>query len=65
MDSGTASFAYHLGMSERETMEIGGWSDPQTMHKIYTHLAAADRVKAENRMAEFYKNANQNANKKL
>lgn len=60
-----ASLAYHLGMSERETMEIGGWSDPQTMHKIYTHLAAADRVRAENRMAAFYKNANENANEKL
>lgn len=53
-----ASLAYHLGMSELETMEIGGWSDTQTMHKIYTHLAAKDRIKAENKMAAFYKNAN-------
>ncbi len=53
-----ASLAYHLGMSELETMEIGGWSDTQTMHKIYTHLAAKDRMKAENKMASFYKNAN-------
>lgn len=52
-----ASLAYHLGMSELETMEIGGWSDTQTMHKIYTHLAAKDRIKAENKMAAFYKNA--------
>lgn len=57
-----ASLAYHLGMSELETMEIGGWDDASTMHKIYTHLAAADRLKAENKMANFYKNANKNAN---
>lgn len=57
-----ASLAYHLGMSELETMEIGGWADTQTMHKIYTHLAQQDRLKAENKMTEFYKNANQNAN---
>ena len=50
-----ASLAYHLGMSERETMEIGGWGDTQTMHKIYTHLAAKDRLSAENKMASFYK----------
>ena len=49
-----ASLAYHLGWSEQQTMEIGGWSDTITMHKIYTHLAAADRVKARNTMADFY-----------
>lgn len=57
-----ASLAYHLGMSELETMEIGGWADTQTMHKIYTHLAQQDRIKAENKMAAFYKIANSNAN---
>lgn len=49
-----ASLAYHLGMSERETMELGGWSDAQTIHKIYLHLAQADRLQAANKMAEFY-----------
>ena len=49
-----ASLAYHLGMSELETMEIGGWSDISTMRKIYTHLAAADRMKAENKLKEFF-----------
>ena len=57
-----ASLAYHLGLSELETMELGGWSDTQTMHRIYTHLAANDRLKAQNKMAQFYKNANENAN---
>lgn len=53
-----ASLALHLGMSERECMEIGGWSNPATMHRIYQHISAADRLKAENKMAEFFKNAN-------
>lgn len=62
-----ASLAYHLRFTEIEAMEIGGWSDYQTMRKIYTHLASMDRLNAENRMAQFYKNAaeenaNENAN---
>lgn len=57
-----ASLAYHLGLSELETMELGGWSDAQTMRRIYTHLASSDRAKAENKMAQFFKNANENAN---
>lgn len=57
-----ASLAYHLGMSELETMELGGWSNTQTMHGIYTHLAAADRLKAENKMRSFFNFANENAN---
>ena len=56
-----ASLAYHLGLSEMETMEIGGWSDPGTMRKIYQHLAQMDRLKAENRLAEFFKNGDKNA----
>ena len=60
-----ASLAYHLGMSELETMELGGWSDAKTMRGIYTHLAAADRLKAGNKMADFYAkkagNAHENA----
>lgn len=51
-----------VGMTEREVMELGGWSDPQTVHKIYEHLARKNRLKAENKMARFYKNANKNTN---
>lgn len=57
-----ASLGFHLRMSEQEIMEIGGWSDYQTVHKIYKHLAQIDLAKAQNKMAEFYKNANKNAN---
>lgn len=57
-----ASLAFHLGLTEQETMELGGWSDYNTMRKIYTHLAAADRLKSQNKMAAFFKaNANQDA----
>lgn len=49
-----ASLAYHLGMSELETMRIGGWSDYQTMRKIYTHLAEKDAAAAANKMTAFY-----------
>lgn len=51
-----ASLAYHLGLSEKETMLLGGWSDSQTMRKIYTHLAERDRIKAENKLTEFFSN---------
>lgn len=53
-----ASLAYHLGLSEQETMELGGWADYNTMRKIYTHLAKADRLKSQNKIAAFFNNAN-------
>lgn len=66
-----ASLAYHLGLSEQETMELGGWADYNTMRKIYTHLAKVDRLKGQNKMAAFFaagansdENANKNANNK-
>ncbi len=57
-----ASLGYHLGIPEREMMELGGWADTTTMHKIYTHIAKADRLKSENKLADFFKSANKNAN---
>ena len=67
-----ASLAYHLRMPEKIAMEIGGWSDPGTMNKIYTHIAKSDITRYQTEMAAFYsgktkeedKNANKNANKK-
>lgn len=49
-----ASLAYHLGIPEKLAMQIGGWSDNQTMHKIYTHIAAKDSIKAQNEMMAYY-----------
>lgn len=56
------AFSSEVGMTEREVMEIGGWSDSQTVHRIYEHLARKNRLKATNRMAAFFQNANKNAN---
>lgn len=53
-----ASLAHSLGVQEAECMALGGWNDPQTMRKIYTHLDTAARLKASNAMTDFYKNAN-------
>lgn len=50
-----ASLAYSLGLPEKITMEIGGWSDDATMKKIYTHLAQNDLHKAANKILDFYK----------
>lgn len=49
-----ASLCYHLGLSEMETMELGGWSNPGTMRKIYTHLSKGDRSKAATKLLDFF-----------
>ena len=58
------SLAFHVGLSERETMEIGGWRSPDVMRRVYHHISAADKLKAENKISQFFasdKNAIQNA----
>ena len=50
-----ASLAYHLGLSEKETMKIGGWSDYGTMRRIYTHLSDSDALRGENQMRDFFR----------
>ena len=52
-----ASLGYHLKISELEIMELGGWSDYDTVHKIYTHLAKLDRLKSVNKISEFFSKA--------
>lgn len=49
-----ASLAYYLQVQERWSMEFGGWSDPGTMRKIYTHIAQSDVRRCQNAMADFY-----------
>lgn len=49
-----ASLCYHLGLSEMETMELGGWHDIFVMRKIYTHLAEKDRLGAQNKLKKFF-----------
>ena len=49
-----ASLAYHLQIPEKIAMEIGGWSDSTTMHKIYTHIAKSDITRYQTKMADFF-----------
>lgn len=57
-----ASLAYHLNVPEQITMEIGGWSDIQTMRKIYTHISQSDMGRYEAAFSGFFgKNAHENA----
>lgn len=58
-----ASLAYHLGMPEKVAMEIGGWSNDQTMKKIYTHISHQDIAnQAAGFVGFFAKNGNENGN---
>lgn len=49
-----ASLAYHLGMTEKVAMEIGGWADYQTMRKIYTHISKQDISTAAKDFTDFF-----------
>lgn len=61
-----ASLAYHLGVPEKIAMDIGGWSDYQTMRKIYTHVSKKDIASHVDSIKEFFhsvKNGNENGNR--
>lgn len=49
-----ASLCYSQRLSEMETMRLGGWSDPGTMRKIYTHLAERDKTESERKLVGFF-----------
>lgn len=49
-----ASLAYHLQIPEKIAMEIGGWKDAGTMHKIYTHLAQKDIAKRAQDFSNYF-----------
>lgn len=51
-----ASLCYSLGISELATQQMGGWSDANTIHKVYLHLAQRDKDSAVETLEEFYKN---------
>lgn len=52
-----ASLAYHLKWTEKTTMQIGGWSTPDVVHDIYTHLSQKDVNEDVERMRAFYQEA--------
>ena len=49
-----ASLAFHLNMPEKVAMQIGGWANDQTMHKIYTHLCQAEVAKHAAAVTSFF-----------
>lgn len=52
-----ASLCYHLGISEMETMRLGGWADINVMRKIYTHLAEIDKLDSDSKLKSFFSEA--------
>lgn len=48
------SLCYHLGISEMGCQALGGWDDPNTMRKIYAHLAEVDKKNAEVKLKGFF-----------
>ena len=58
-----ASLAYHLQIPEKIAMEIGGWSDSTTMHKIYTHIAKSDISRYQTKMTDFFCGKTETADK--
>lgn len=56
-----ASLAYHLQIPEKIAMQIGGWANSQTMHKIYTHIGQKDISKQADKFTSFFASATPNA----
>ena len=52
------AFSSAVGMTEREVMEIGGWEDYQTVHKIYEHLSDRHRKEAAQKFSKFFADEN-------
>ena len=49
-----ASLGYHLQMSERSIMALGGWSNIQTVHKVYIKLSQQDISNEVKKLQDFY-----------
>ena len=49
-----ASLGYHLKWSERTIMVLGGWSNIETVHKIYVKLAQKDVNADVQAMRDYY-----------
>lgn len=60
-----ASLAHHLNLPEKVVTELGGWSDYQTMKKIYTHVSKKDITERAAQISDFFsQNCNKNCNEK-
>ena len=54
-----ASLCYSLGVPIKITMQIGGWSDYNTVMKIYTHLSKRDVGKYTQDLTNFFAEKNE------
>lgn len=59
------SLCYSKGISELACMRLGGWSDYQTMRKIYTHLSEADAKSSTDILMEYFSKNSQTLTKNL
>lgn len=50
-----ASLCYFLGIPEAECMKWGGWSDPEIMRKIYTHIAEKMHQDCRGKLRAFFR----------
>ena len=57
------SLCYSLGLSEKTTMALGGWSDFNTMRKIYTHLSQGKRTAETEKLTDFFTRISHNSPK--
>lgn len=60
-----ASVMLALNIPDKYAMERGGWSNNQTMKRIYQHTTASERKKTDDTVDAFFaglQNANENAN---
>jgi integrase len=49
-----ASLAFHLGWNAQTTMQVGGWSNMQTVNAVYRKLSQGDRLADVAKMLDFY-----------
>lgn len=49
-----ASLAFHLGWNAQTTMQLGGWSNMQTVNAVYRKLAEKDKGADVEKMQRFY-----------
>lgn len=49
-----ASLCYHLNIPALQTMQWGGWSNLNTVMKIYTRLSASSQTAASDKMKDFF-----------
>lgn len=49
-----ASLCYHLGISEKTVMQLGGWSNMQTVHQFYIKWSEKDRNVDVDKLKDYF-----------